>query len=73
MGDWKIYLVGFLIGFFYWLSYWSFSGYPYLIGTLGGFSGAFNFPKICSMDLNYSLCAFPSVTSGMIGAGFFSA
>ena len=65
---WYDYLV-----FFNWFACWSFSRYVSSIGALRGSAGGVAFPIKSAMDINASLCKFTSVTSGMAGAGFFSA
>ena len=67
--DWR----EFLILFSSWFICWSFSWYYYSNGTLVGTSGEISFPNISARDLNASLCEFPSVTSGLEGAVYFSA
>ena len=56
------------------------AGHFYLMGwycygytNRRGISGGVTFSKIFARGINASLYAFTSVTSGMIGAGFFSA
>ena len=71
MGDWTLYWVIFFFVFL--LTCWSFSRFTSLIFTLVGPSGEVDFPKISARYLNDSLCAFPSVTSGLKGGGFCSA
>ena len=40
--------------------------------TLGVIDGKFVLSKINARDINASLCTFPSVTIGVLGAGSFS-
>ena len=54
---------------YYWLTCWSFYWYAPLTGNIGGTAGEVAFPNISTRDLNDSLCEFPSVTSGIYGAG----
>ena len=46
--------------------------YAYLIATLRGTAGDVAFTNISARDINYSMCEFPSVTSGLKCAGFCS-
>ena len=64
---------GFLIFLNYWFTCWSFSWYAPLDGTLRGTSGEVAFLNISARYPNDSLSAFHIVTSGLVGAGFFSA
>ena len=61
----------FLICVSSWFTCWVFSWYAPLTGTLEGTSGGGSFPNISDRDINYSLWKFPSLTSGMSGAGLF--
>ena len=55
-----------------WFTFWSFYWYAPLNGTLRGTYGEVAFPNISARDINDYFCAFPSVTSAMSGAIFFS-
>ena len=62
-----------LFRFFDWFTCWSFFAYAYSIGTPRGSACEVSFTKLPDKDLNEYLCEFISVTSGLIGAGFFTA
>ena len=53
-----------------WFNCWSFSWYAPLTGTLGGTTGGVDFLNISDRDINDYLCDFPSLASGIDGAGF---
>ena len=67
--DWDALLIWVLSWFTCWIFYW----YAPLTGTLGGTAGGVDFLDISARDLNSSLCAFPSLASGLADAGFCSA
>ena len=60
-------------GFFTGCTCWIFFGYVSTIGTLEGLSGEDSQSNIFARDINVSLRAFMSVTSGLEGDGFCSA
>ena len=47
-----------------------FLGISPLTGTLGGTDGGGAFLNISGRGINFSLCEFPSLTSGFSGDGF---
>ena len=67
--DWYAFFIWFLSRF----TFWSFSWYAPLTGTLGGTAGGVAFMNIYDMYLNDSLCEFPGLDSGIAGAGLCSA
>ena len=73
MGDWMLYLVVFLIGFFAWFTCWIFYGYASFIGTLIFSAREVDLPESSARDINASLFVYPSVTSVLEGSGFCSA
>ena len=56
-----------------WFICWSFSWYAPLTGTLRGTAAGVYFLNISARDISASLCAFPSLTIGLAGAGLYSA
>ena len=71
-------MYGFALGEFLswnisWFTYLGFSWTTSLIGTLRGIAGGMDFLNISARVLNASLCPFPSLASGISGAGFCSA
>ena len=67
--NWYVFLI--------WVSSWftcrSLSWYAPSTVTLGGAAGYVDFPNIFSREVNASLFAFSIITSGLAGAGFYSA
>ena len=55
-----------------WFTCWSFYWNSPLTGTLRGTTGGFAFLNISATVLNFSLSPFPSLNSGIAGAGFCS-
>ena len=66
------YLDEFFIWVLSWFTRWRFTWYAHLTGTLGGIAGEVAFMNIPSRDINASLCAFTSVSSGLAGSGLCS-
>ena len=67
--DWDAYLIWVIS----WFTSWSFSWNSPLIGTLRGTAGGIAFLNISARDINTSLCELTILTSGISGAGFYSA
>ena len=66
--DWDAIFIWVLFWFTCWSFYWNYL----LTGTLGGTVGFFYFLNIYARILDATLCQFPSLTSGLAGAGLCS-
>ena len=67
--DWDAIFICFLS----WLTSFSFSWTTSLTGTLEGNAGGLDFLNISARVFNASVFPFPNLTSGLSGAGLYSA